>query len=86
MPSPVLACVPAEGAASCAGLPEEDGARTTHGPRPDAETRRRARDPVSVGAIEFGLVAGAIAIAIIAVLLVLGNDIAALFAAAPESG
>ena len=51
--------------------------------------RRRGggrRDPVSVGAIEFGLVAGAIAIAIIAVLLVLGNDIAALFAAAPESG
>ncbi len=38
-------------------------------------------DEEGVTAIEYGLIAGAIAVAIIAVLLALGGDIAALFSA-----
>ncbi len=42
-------------------------------------------DEEGVTAIEYGLIAGAIAVAIIAVLLALGGDIAALFGATSDA-
>lgn len=43
------------------------------------------KDDEGVTAIEYGLIAGAIAVAIIAVLLILGDDINALFTATSDA-
>lgn len=43
------------------------------------------KDEEGVTAIEYGLIAGAIAVAIIAVLLILGEDINAMFAATSDA-